>query len=180
MNILIIILIVIGSLIALVFIAALFVPKNYSIEQETVVNVSRQKAFDYIRILKNADTYNKWTMIDPNVRKQAIGTDGTVGFIYTWESDNKQVGKGEQEITGITEGEKITYELRFIKPFEGKGQAYIQTSSVSDHQTKITWGMSSGMKYPMNIMVVLLNIKKVLANDLRESLGHLKNNLEKQ
>jgi hypothetical protein len=31
------------------------------------------------------------------------GTDGTVGFVYGWDSKNKNAGKGEQEIMNITE-----------------------------------------------------------------------------
>ena len=46
------------------------------------------------------------------------GTDGTVGFISAWESDIKNVGSGEQEILNIVEGERLGYEIRFLKPFK--------------------------------------------------------------
>lgn len=45
------------------------------------------------------------------------GEDGTVGFVSGWKSNSSDVGSGEQEITGTTEGERIDYELRFIEPF---------------------------------------------------------------
>ena len=37
-------------------------------------------------------------MMDRNVKKSFKGTDGTVGFVAAWDSDNKKVGKGEQEV----------------------------------------------------------------------------------
>ncbi|MEP6596309.1 MAG: SRPBCC family protein [Ginsengibacter sp.] len=119
-------------------------------------------------------------MTDPNVKKDYKGTDGTVGFVYAWDSDNKKVGKGEQEIKKTTEGDRMDLEIRFIKPFEGKADSYITTESISENQTKVRWGFNSQMPYPMNIMRLFMNIEKMLGNDLEASLINLKNVLEKQ
>ena len=39
------------------------------------------------------------------------GVDGTKGFIAAWNSQNKNVGKGEQEITNIVENTLIDTEV---------------------------------------------------------------------
>src|SRR5438093_8050304 len=119
MNILLIILVAIAIIIAIILIAAAITGKEYVIEREITINKPKQEVFNYIKFLKNADQYNKWVMMDPNLKKDYKGTDGTAGFIYYWDSANKNVGKGEQEITKIIEGERVDYEIRFIKPFEG-------------------------------------------------------------
>ena len=51
--------------------------------------------------------------MDPDMKKTYRGTDGTVGFVSAWDSEKDDVGKGEQEIIKITDGERIDYELRF-------------------------------------------------------------------
>jgi hypothetical protein len=51
---------------------------------------------------------------------------------------------------------------------------------VDGNQTKLSWGMSSRMKYPMNIMLLFMNMDKLLGKDLELSLGNLKGILEKQ
>ena len=65
----------------------------------------------------NQDNFNKWTMMDPNMKRSFRGTDGTVGFVYAWDG-NKRAGKGEQEITKITEGKRLDIEVRFERPFK--------------------------------------------------------------
>jgi hypothetical protein len=113
------------------------------------------------------------------MKQEFKGIDGTVGFVSAWDSDNKQVGKGEQEIIKITDGEKIDYEIRFLKPFEGKANAYLTVDSVSKNETTVRWGFQSKMKYPMNIMLLMTNMEKMVGNDLGTGLANLKTVLEK-
>lgn len=178
MSVLITILIVIVSLIALLLIIALFVKKEYIVQRDIVINKPKQEVFNYIRYLKNQDYFNKWTMTDPNMKKTYRGTDGTVGFVYGWNG-NKQAGEGEQEITGIKEGERLDVEIRFVRPFAAVGHTPFVTETVNGNQTKLTWTMDSAMKYPMNIMLAFMSMDKLLGKDLEASLGMLKDILEK-
>ena len=134
------ILIIIAILFILPFVVALFVKKSYAIEREIIINKPKQEVFNYIKNIKNQDDFNKWTMLDPDMKKDFSGIDGTLGFIYAWDS-NKNAGAGEQEITSITEGERITMELRFVRPFASVAHVYMNTKAESDHSTKVKWGM---------------------------------------
>ena len=174
------IILVVAVLIAGLFIVGLFTKKEYSIEREITINKPKQEVFGFIKYLNNQKKFNKWVMTDPNVRIENRGTDGTVGFVSAWESDNKEVGKGVQQIKNIKEGERIDYEVQFIKPFEGKADVYMTTEPVTDSQTKVKWGFSSGMKYPMNIMMIFMDIPGMLGKDMDTSLENLKEHLEKQ
>lgn len=167
--------IIVLSLIALVLIAALFIKKEYTVEKEVIVNKPKDEAFSYIRYAKNQDNYNKWIMMDPNAKKEYRGNDGTVGFVYAWDGNNK-VGKGEQQIKNIEEGQRIDYDLHFIKPFESNAKAWITTEAVSDHQTKIKWGMQGKSPYPLNFMNLF--VPGILGKDLQISLDKLKTVLE--
>ncbi|MBO9564854.1 MAG: SRPBCC family protein [Niastella sp.] len=178
MNIVIIILSIIGGLVTLLLVIALFVRNEYALTRSITINKPRQEVFDFVRYLKNQDRFNKWVMADPNMKKEFRGVDGTEGFVYAWES-NKRGGKGEQEIKHIKEGEYLDLEVRFEKPFEAVAQTPFATESVNGDQTHITWGMSSRMKYPMNIML-LFGIEKALAKDMDVSLTTLKRIVEDQ
>ncbi len=179
MNILKIILIIIGLIIAIPLLIAIFVKKSYHIEREVIIDKPKQEVFDYIKLLKNQDNFSKWGTMDPNMKKDYQGVDGMVGFVSSWDSENKNVGKGEQTIKKISEGEKIDYELHFIKPFDGRANAYMATESVSADQTKVKWFFSSEMKYPMNIMLLFMNMEEMIGKDLEIGLNNLKNILEK-
>jgi uncharacterized protein YndB with AHSA1/START domain len=174
-----IILIIIGAVIVLLLIAAALSPEDYMIETAIVIDKPVASVFDYVKYLENQGEYNKWVMIDPKVRKTFTGTDGTVGFFYAWESSNKQVGKGEQTITGITENKKAEYHLRFIEPFQGEAESYIATEGLTNGQTKVTWAFFEKRNFMMKLMHLMFNLKKTLKKDLHTSLTNLKGVLEK-
>lgn len=176
MKIIKIILLTIVAIIALVLIVALFTDKDYKVEKNIVVNKPKQEVFNYLKIVKNQENYNKWTIADSNMKTEYRGTDGTVGFIYYWNG-NDEVGEGEQEIKKISEGERIDLELRFKRPFESKGDAFMATESISPTQTKVTWTMQGHSNYPMNFMNNFTN--SMIGNTIQESLELLKTNLEK-
>lgn len=110
MNILVIILFVLAGIIALLLIVALFMKKQHYVRREIIINAPLQKVFEFLKLLKNQEQFNKWARTDKNRKEEFKGTDGTVGFIYSW-SGNKNAGAGEKEIMNITEGKKIETEF---------------------------------------------------------------------
>lgn len=171
MNVVLIIL----AIIAIPFIIALFVPKTYGVERHTIINRPKHEVFDYIKLIKNQDHYSKWVKTDPDMKKTFTGVDGTIGFIYGWNGNSK-AGEGEQEIKGVTDGERITTEIRFVRPFKAVGHIYMATEADSEHGTKVTWGMTGRSPYPLNLMTRLM--QSSLGNDISISLGDLKKILE--
>jgi len=180
MGILSIILLVIAAVIVFTLIAAGASSPEYVVTQEIVINKPKQTVFNYIKYSLNQNNYNKWWMMDPKARKEYAGTDGTPGFVMKWDSDNKQSGKGEQEITGITEGTRVDYEIRFIKPFQGTSPSYQETIAISPAQTKVVWVFKGDRNFAMRIFHLLFNLKKMLGRDLQTSLVNLKTILEQQ
>ena len=176
MKILKIILLVVTIIITIPLIVALFVKKEYAVEREVTINKPKEEVFNYVKHLKNQDNYSKWVRMDPNMKKDFRGTDGTVGFVYAWDG-NKDAGKGEQEIKNITDGERVDVEVRFEKPFEGIATAPIITEAVSENQTKVKWGMKGKSSYPMNFMNLFMD--NMLGKDIEVSLNNLKNIIEK-
>jgi len=175
------VLIVIAILVAIPLIIALFTKKDYAVERAIVINKPKQEVFDYVKLLRNQDNFSVWTRLDPKMKKDFRGTDGTVGFVYAWDSEgSKGAGAGEQKIVKINEGESVDMNLHFIRPFEGLADARFTTAEVAAGQTKVTWGFKSSMKYPMNAMLLFMDMDKVLGKDLETGLKDLKSVLEKQ
>lgn len=169
-------LIVIFIIIVLPFIIALFVKNEYAVERSVTINKTQSEVFNYIKYLKNQEEFSVWAMADPDMQTMENGTDGTVGYIYGWNG-NDDVGEGEMEITGIKENEKLDIDLRFKRPFESNGKAYMTTSKVGSKSTKVTWGMYGVSSYPMNFMNLFM--ESMVGKDLQAGLNNLKTNLEK-
>ncbi len=176
MKIIIIILLVLASIIALLLIIALFMKKEHYVKREIVINAPIQKVFDFLKLLKNQDQFNKWAKADPDRKWEYKGTDGTVGFIISW-SGNKKAGEGEKEIMNIIEGKRIETQIRFIKPMVTTADVIMETESISDNQTKVSLINSGTLKYPMNIFIPMA--EKNFPKDMDSSLATLKTVLEK-
>ena len=181
MSIIITILLVAAGIIALLLIIALFIKREHYVKREIVINAPRQKVFDYVKLLTNQDKFNKHAMAGPDRKREYKGTDGTVGFIYAW-SGNKKAGQGEKEIKAIIEGKKIEAEIRFVKPMAATACIIMETESLSDpdsyrDQTKVSWSNAGTLKYPINIMIPMM--EKMLPKEMDISLSTLKDILEK-
>ena len=170
---------IILSLIAAILLIAAFADKNYSVERTVTINKPKQEVYDYAKYLKNQGEFSVWTKIDPDMKVEYRGTDGTVGFVSAWDSNVKEAGKGEQEIIKIDEGKKIDYELRFLEPMTSTDNASLAFESVNDNSTKVTWRFFGKMKYPMNGMLMFMDMDQMLGKDLEGGLQNLKTIVEK-
>ncbi|HXB40025.1 MAG TPA: SRPBCC family protein [Bacteroidia bacterium] len=181
MNTIITILLVVAGIIAIPLILALFMKREHYVKREIIINAPRQTVFDYLKLLKNQDEFNKHAMAGPDRKREFKGTDGTVGYIYAW-SGNKNAGVGEKEIKNIIEGKRIETEIRFVKPMVAIAHMIMETESLSNphnyqDQTKVYWSNAGTLKYPLNIMIPM--VEKSVAKDMDISLSTLKNILEK-
>ena len=176
MNTLITILLVVAGLIALLLIIALFMKRKHYVKREIIIHAPLQKVFDYLKLLKNQEKFNKWAMADPDRNNEFKGTDGTVGFIIAWNG-NKDAGEGEKEITNITEGERVEHQIRFVRPMAAIANVIMETEALPDNQTKVYMSNAGTLKYPLNIMIPIA--EKNFSKDMDISLSTLKTILEK-
>jgi uncharacterized protein YndB with AHSA1/START domain len=177
MNIVLTIVAVVAILLALILILATFISREYVIHRDILVRAPREEVFDFIRYLRNQELYSKWVMIDPDMARTFRGIDGTPGFVYAWEGDDK-AGKGEQEIMAIRENEGIDIEVRFERPFKGIAAVNMTTSDASRGHTRVSWSMSGRNPYPLNALHLLF--RGALGKDMETSLQNLRGILEKQ
>lgn len=171
--------VIILLLVAIPLVAAVFVRKTYRVEKEITIAAKKWDVYRYVIYLKNQDNFSKWATMDPNMEKYFKGNDGEIGFISGWKSKNENVGEGEQEIVGIQAGSRIDYALRFTKPFESTSDAYFKFESIDTENTKVTWGITGQMPYPMNLMLLVTDMTDEIGEDLDFGLNKLQALMEK-
>lgn len=171
---------VLAAIIIAVLITALFTKNKYTLQREITINKPKQEVFDFIKLNRNQHLYSKWLSFDPNTKIEIRGTgDGTAGSILAFESSNHKTGKGEWETKKVTQGERIDFELRFLEPFAFTANGHFLTTAVSENQTTLTWIYNSGMDWPMNFMLLFMDMDELVGNDMAESLQNAKSVLEK-
>jgi len=172
------ILLIIVLFFAVVLLVAAFIPSEFGVVREVSIDKSKSEVFEYVKRLKNQDHFSTWAKIDPSMKKEFSGVDGTVGFTSRWTSSHPEVGVGEQEITGMNDGKRIDYELRFFEPFESTSSAYMLFDSIDSSRTTVSWGFDGEMDYPMNLMLLFVDMEGELGGDLQDGLDNLKGILE--
>ena len=68
-------------------------------------------------------------------------------------------------------------EIRFVKPMRAVASIVMETVSLTDNQTKVSWSNGGTLTYPVNIMIPMM--EKHIAKDMDSGLVTLKNILEK-
>lgn len=176
MNIIITLLLAVAGFIALLLIIAFFMKREHFAKREIIIHAPRQKVFDYLKFLKNQDAFNTGAMAGADRKREFKGTDGTVGYIYSWSGD-KNAGEGEKEIKNIIEGKRIETEIRFVKPMVTSATIIMEMESLPGDLTKVYWSNAGTLKYPVNIMIPM--VEKSVAKGIDVSLPALKSILEK-
>ena len=158
--------------------SALFIPKTYEVKRQVYVDLPSDSVFSFVAQLKNQGLYSVWAKMDPNMKVEFEGTDGTVGFLMRWDSPIDSVGAGEQQIVGIEEGKRVSHKIRFLRLFESESDSWMSTRADASGSTEVEWGMTGSMPYPMNLFLVLMDLEGSIGRDLQNGLNNLKSILE--
>jgi Polyketide cyclase / dehydrase and lipid transport. len=162
--------------IVLVLVVAVFVPKTIQYEKTIAIKAPIDSVWKNVSTLAALDKWSPWNLYDANMKKESSGVDGTVGAIQSWES--KVIGTGSQTIATVQKPTLFETKLDFYKPHESHGRAYIKLMT-DGAGTSVTWGMTSNMPYPFNVMTLFMNVEKDMGKDWDRGLSMLKELSEK-
>lgn len=171
------ILIGLAALVALFLIVAALTPRKYTVSVTETINKPKQEVYDYVKILKNQESYSVWVLEDPNSKLTYTGTDGTVGAGQAWDSQNENVGAGNMIISAMTD-ERIDIDLTFIRPFESKAKSSNIIKSVNENQTTLTTEFYADEPFPMNFMGYWMG-RGYIEDAEKKNLANIKRILEK-
>ena len=161
-----------------IIICGYYLKTDYTIAREITINRPINEVFRYIKLLKNQNQYSYYNRKDPNTIKSYSGTDGEIGFTYTWSSKINSIGSGTQTITKIIENQSFCCDIQFTKPLPLSSKAEINVASITENQTKVSWVFSGHYKFPLNIIIYFVNLEKLIGTDIASSLVTLKEKLE--
>ena len=167
---------ILAGIVLLLLVLNFIAPKDFSMERSIVVNAGKEKVYNALKSLGTQEKWSVWGTKDPNMESKITGTDGEVGAVHFW-SGNKEVGTGEQEITALQPHDYIETELRFLKPWKATNKAWFKIGDAEDG-SKVSWGFSGVNKFPVNIMMMFMNMEKAIGKDFDEGLANFKNYIE--
>ena len=123
------------------------------------------------------DSYSTYAQADPDMKIEYRGADGTPGAIVSWDSNDRNVGKSEQEIKAIEDGKRIEIEIRFAWPFQSADPLVTEIEEVSSQETRIRNTYRGKIRYPYNLVVWWVMAKA--RENMQASLNNAKAVLER-
>lgn len=162
---------VLTTLVSIALITGLFVNGQYAVEREVTINKPKKEIGEYVNQLDKLDSFNVGVTSAPAKQKVSTVQEAAVQSVAASDSINPVVNKKAP-------GERVDYEIHFTKPFEATDHSYIISEAVSEKQTKVKWGFKGEIKYPMNLMLLVMDMENKLAPGLEKGLHNLKTTLE--
>lgn len=149
----------------------MYIKKSIEIDKPII------EVYEFLKLIRNHNQFSVWNMADPHQKVTNSGEDGTVGYIYSWDSKMKNVGAGTQEITEMKTNEFIAYVIRFDRPMKNLAQAKFILEELTGNSTNVSWEFRGPTKFPMSLFKGIF--EKMLGKDMAKSMDNLKAVLEK-
>jgi|GEM_PF-347179 DNA gyrase inhibitor len=145
---------------------------HFRYERSTVFKAPPEKIFPYLSQFKLGSEWSPFEKVDPNMKKEIIGTDGTVGAKMNWEG-NKDAGSGQLEFLKIQPNEFVEMRLQMIKPFPAENLVRYELKKEGDG-TKFTWIMSGENGFFGKLMTVMIDCEAMIGGQFEKGFENLK------
>jgi uncharacterized protein YndB with AHSA1/START domain len=171
------IIIIVVALLAAVLIYAATKPDTFSVQRSTSIGAPPEKIFALIDDLHSMNTWSPYMKKDPAMKISYSGPDSGTGAAIEWEG-NREVGKGNLEITESSPPSRIEMKLTIIKPFEAHNIVEFTLTPEGEH-TNVTWAMNGKQPYIAKVIHIFFNLDNMVGKDFQEGLANLKTVAEK-
>lgn len=158
------------------YVLGLLLPRGFVITSDVVVARPARDVFEFMKFLKNQERYSTYAQADPNMKIEYLGTDGTVGATVAWNSEDRNVGKSEQEIKAIEEGKRIEIEIRFREPFQSSDPLVTEIEALGPKETRVRNTYRGKIRYPYNLLVWWVMAK--IRENMQASMDNAKTAME--
>lgn len=112
-------------------------PTTVTLERDVVVDAPPATVYTVVSNFGRFNEWSPWAELDPDAKYDYEGPAQGVGSKMSWESDDRSVGVGSQEIVAADPWERIDVDMWFDG--QGNSKAYYLFEPVDDG-TRVTWG----------------------------------------
>jgi len=144
----------------------------YKVERSLKIDAPPQELFEKTSNFRHWTEWSPWEDLDPDMKKNYHGEDGTVGSGYSWKG-NRKAGQGRMKISDLESPNRVTIDLQFEKPFKSQSVTVFSLTPDGDG-TKVTWTMNGNHNWMSKIMGIFMSMDKMIGKDFEKGLRNLK------
>jgi uncharacterized protein YndB with AHSA1/START domain len=170
------ILLVVVAVIAALLIYAATKPDTFRLQRSATIAAPPEKVFALINDLRQFNTWNPFSKMEPSVVITYDATSAGVGGAYNWKGE--KTGEGRMQIAESIAPQRVTAKLDFSKPFEAHNLVDFTVQPQGNGST-VTWAMHGPMPYLNRVMTIFFDMDKTVGKDFEAGLANLKALAEK-
>lgn len=159
---------VLGVIVALYLIVALFAPSTYKVERSKDMNASAEVIYNQIAVFENWDAWSPWAEKDSSMVNTREGEAGTVGSKTSWVGDPEISGTGNMTMTELVEFSKVAYDLHF-DDMDMTSQGGF-TIEAKEDVSKVTWYDGGNIPFIFRPMMLFFDIEAQIGPDFERGL----------
>ena len=171
------ILLILATAVALLLAYAAVRPAQFSLARSTTIAAPPDKVFALINDLRQFNTWNVWSRMEPDIVLTYGSSSAGVGGSYQWKG--KKTGEGGMQITASEPPRRVAAQLDFVKPFEAHNLVVFDVQPQGERGSAVTWTMSGPMPYVSRLMTIFVSMDKMVGKDFEGGLANLKALAEK-
>ena len=149
-------------------------PDSYRVERSTVINASDQLVMEHLANFKKWEKWSPWIEKDPNCKYTYEGPEFGVGAKMNWDG-NDSVGIGGMTITAMEGNSSVSYDLKFIAPWDMASNGAFMLSP-DEGGTKVVWVDEGDLPFFMRMMGGMMDA--MIGPDFERGLSRLKDHVE--
>lgn len=162
----------VGTMIVMFLVIALFMPNKYYIERTIDINAPVDLVYNQVADLNNYHEWNPWAKQDNKATHSVTGAG--IGQVYKWKGDT--VGEGSLTNVKFIENRQIDQDLFFLSPWESKAYNGVKFEPIQNG-TKVIWIMEGDLDYPIGRYMKMM-IESQVTKDFDDGLKYLKERCE--
>lgn len=112
----------------------------FSVQQSIEIQASPRQVYDLVRNFRRWPEWSPWIIVEPDCSLE-FSEDG---MSYSWNGE--VIGSGGMRIANDEPGERIEYDLRFLKPFKSQADVAFRLLE-KDGGTEVVWSMQSALPF---------------------------------
>ena len=145
---------------------------DFRVQRSIVVKAAPERILPLIVDFRRWSEWSPYEKLDPAMKRVHAGAPSGVGAIYEWEGNSK-AGAGRMEIKEVQAPSKVTIQLDFLKPVEGRNVAEFALEPRAGG-TEVIWSMRGPSPYLMKLMGIFVNLDRMIGGDFENGLSNLK------
>lgn len=152
-------------------------PDRFTVKRAATIKARPEALSALVEDFRQWRLWSPWEKIDPDMTRAYGGPDKGVGATYAWVGSAK-VGTGNMEITQVTPGREVAFDLHFVKPFKADNVGRFTFEPAGD-STLVTWSMEGASPFMAKVMGLVFDMDKVVGKDFEAGLANMKAEAEK-